>query len=135
MDTYRLFVGVVFAISVFLLADAWVRDHATPPKPPPSPTVQSGAQQTPPPIPTVGGPTQSNPVAGQTAPKAAGPVAQTGPGPLGTGERVEVHTDYIVADIDTLGGDLRRVELLQHRDRTDTGKNFVLLQSTADQTY
>jgi YidC/Oxa1 family membrane protein insertase len=135
MDTYRLFVGVVFAISVFLLADAWVRDHATPPKTSPSSTVQSGAQQTPPPTPTVGGSTQSNPAAGQAAPKAAGPVAQTGSGALGTGERVEVRTDYLVADIDTLGGDLRRVELLQHRDRTDTSKNFVLLQSTGDQTY
>jgi len=134
MDTYRLFVGVVFAISVFLLADAWVRDHATPPKTAPSSTVQSGAQ-TPPPVPAVAGSKQSNPASGQTAPKAASPLAQTGSGPLGTGEPVQVRTDYLVADIDTLGGDLRRVELLQHRDRTDTSKNFVLLQSTADQTY
>ena len=135
MDTYRLFVGVVFAISVFLLADAWVRDHATVAKTVPSSAAQSGAQQTPLPVPTVGGSISSNPAAGQTAPKAPGAVVQTGPGPLGTGERVEVRTDYLVADIDTLGGDLRRVELLRHRDRTDTSKNFVLLQSTADQTF
>jgi YidC/Oxa1 family membrane protein insertase len=133
MDTYRLFVGVVFAISVFLLADAWVRDHATPVKATSS-TAQSGPQQTPPPVPTVGGSSLSNPAAGPTAPKAAGPV-ETAPSALGTGERVEVRTDYLAADIDTLGGDLRRVELLQHRDRSDTSKNFVLLQSTADQTF
>lgn len=27
MDSFRIFAGMVFAISVFLLVDAWVRDH------------------------------------------------------------------------------------------------------------
>ena len=135
MDTYRLFVGVVFAISVFLLADAWVRDHPTSPKAASAPGPQSGTQLTPPPVPSSNGLTASGPPSGGAAQKSPNPVAQPVAGPLSKGERIEVRTDYLVADIDMLGGDLRRVELLRHRDRTDTSKNFVLLQDAVDQVY
>ena len=124
MDTYRLFVGMVFAISVFLLVDAWVKDQASPAKSVVSTGTQSGAQQAPPPIPTLSG-----------TPSATSGATQPASSPLGKGERIEVRTDFLAAEIDTLGGDLRRVELLQHRDRTDRSKNFVLLQDGVDQVY
>jgi len=40
---------------------------------------------------------------------------------------VSVRTDLLAAEIDTLGGTLRRVELLRHKDAKDPAKNFVLL--------
>ena len=51
------------------------------------------------------------------------------------GETVRVETDVFVADIDTAGGDLRRLELLMHRDTLDHKKNFVLLQQQGEHTY
>ena len=43
------------------------------------------------------------------------------------GELVSVRTDLLAAEIDTLGGTLRRVELLRHKDAKDPAKNFALL--------
>jgi YidC/Oxa1 family membrane protein insertase len=50
-------------------------------------------------------------------------------------ERVSVRTDTMLVEIDLHGGDLRRVELLQHRDRADPNKNFVLLEESAPRVY
>ena len=38
-------------------------------------------------------------------------------------------TDLVVAEIDTLGGTLKRVELVRHKDSKDLSKNLVLLGS------
>ncbi|TSA51159.1 MAG: membrane protein insertase YidC, partial [Nitrosomonadales bacterium] len=46
---------------------------------------------------------------------------------LQSGGRLRVHTDFIVAEIDTVGGDLRRLELIKHRATEDMSKNLVLL--------
>jgi YidC/Oxa1 family membrane protein insertase len=40
---------------------------------------------------------------------------------------VRVQTDLVVAEIDTLGGTLKRLELLRHKDSTDPSKNLVLI--------
>jgi len=42
---------------------------------------------------------------------------------LQRGERIHVRTDLIDAEIDTMGGDLRHLELLKHRDSEDKRKN------------
>jgi len=46
-----------------------------------------------------------------------------------------VTTDTFRAEIDTAGGDLRRVELLKYRDTLDAQKNFVLLEDDNEHTY
>jgi YidC/Oxa1 family membrane protein insertase len=50
------------------------------------------------------------------------------------GQRVTVTTDTFKAEIDTAGGDLRRVELLKYRDTLDAQKNFVLLEDDIEHT-
>lgn len=45
------------------------------------------------------------------------------------GEVIRVSTDLVVAEIDTLGGTLKRVELVRHKDSKDLSKNLVLLGS------
>jgi YidC/Oxa1 family membrane protein insertase len=45
----------------------------------------------------------------------------------GRGETIRLTTDVVVAEIDTLGGTLKRLELLRHKDSNDPDKNFVLL--------
>src|SRR5215212_195890 len=119
MDSFRVFAGIVFAISVFFLFDAWMKEH----QPPPTPrTTQPAPSQ---PNTTV----PSAPGAKQAPPSAAVPTERP------HGQRVVVTTDTLKAEIDTAGADLRRVELLNYRDTLDPQKNFVLLEDNAEHTY
>ena len=113
MDTQRLILLFIFGFSVLMLWEAWDRDHR--PKPP--------ALQSPQPA-----------VPAPAAGPAKAPAVAAAPGPIGaststetTGEIIRVSTDLVVAEIDTLGGTLKRLELLRHKDSTDPEKNFVLL--------
>ncbi len=130
MDSYRLFTGTVFAVSVFLLADAWVRDHNEAAKPGvATPTAAtSGTAAVPPPVPSAQPGAVATPAPANAAPGST-------PGPLASSQRIVVRTNFLKAEIDTLGGDLRQVDLRQHRARDDRGKDFVLLDETKGRTY
>ena len=117
MDSFRIFAGIVFAISVFFLFDAWVKEHPLAPQR----STPSQSAPTAPPA-TAAGPQQ-------TAPAAPVPTAR------GHGQRVAVTTDTLKAEIDTAGADLRRIELLKYRDTLNAQKNFVLLEEDAEHTY
>ncbi|BAN36832.1 60 kDa inner membrane insertion protein [Sulfuricella denitrificans skB26] len=117
MDTQRLILFIVFSFSVLMLWDTWQKDQH------PAPVGQvaqekAGTSQTPSP----------------TALPADAPAKDFG-GPLQSGERVKVQTDLIYAEIDTLGGDVRRLELLKHHDTQDKSKNFVLLEDDPKHLY
>jgi YidC/Oxa1 family membrane protein insertase len=114
MDTQRLILFFIFSLSLLLLWDAWEKQNR--PKPVPMPTVQT--------VPAV--PTPLKPA---VAPAAG--VAQPGSipsaAPAAKGEILRVQTDLLVAEIDTLGGTLSRVELLKHKHADDPSKNLALL--------
>jgi YidC/Oxa1 family membrane protein insertase len=101
-----------------MLWDAWQRQHAS------QPVV--GTEQN---------ADNSIPQAVQDALPGANKAADTMPQEPGfklqNGPRISVETDLFKADIDTTGGDLRRLELTRHRAADATNKNFVLLD---DQT-
>jgi YidC/Oxa1 family membrane protein insertase len=116
MDTQRLILLVIFSFSLLMLWEAWEKEKR--PKPaPPAAAVQ-----------------QSVPEPGKPAPPAAqapgAPSKPSGAVPAATaatkGEIVRVRTDLLVAEIDTLGGTLKRLELLKHKDSADPTRNFVL---------
>lgn len=120
MDTQRLFLLIVFCLSVFLLVDAWQREN--------SPAQAPHAEQ---PVKTQQvAPTPSEKLAAAqqapTMPQAAAAQA---------GQKISVKTDYLLAEIDTAGGDLRRLELLKQRDTLDKRKNFVLLEFQPEHIY
>lgn len=120
MDTQRLFLLVIFCLSVFLLVDAWQREN--------SPAQAPHAEQ---PVKTQQvAPTPSEKLAAAqqapTMPQAAAAQA---------GQKISVKTDYLLAEIDTAGGDLRRLELLKQRDTLDKRKNFVLLEFEPEHIY
>jgi YidC/Oxa1 family membrane protein insertase len=132
MDTQRLILFFVFTFSTFMLVDAWQRDQ----KPqPPAATQASGKKSDAksdaggipvPPAPSVG-----------SAP-AATPAAAAGAAPTGIvagGQLIKVETDVLRAEISTVGGDIRRLEFKQHKGTLDKTKNFILFQSTGDNTY
>ncbi len=53
---------------------------------------------------------------------------------LPTGEQIKVITDMVIAEIDTVGGDLRKLELLKHPSRENKEIPYALLHSDASQT-
>lgn len=112
MDTKRLVLFVIFSMSILMLWDAWQREHA------PAEVAQQSSQ-------TVAG--------GATSSTAAvtGNVAVDSDFKLSAGQRISVTTDLYKADIETTGGDLRRLELLKHRASDNVKTNFVLLDDAA----
>lgn len=111
MDTKRLVLFVIFSMSILMLWDAWQRQHA------PVEVVQPSGQ-------TIASGATSSAVA------AAGNVAVDSDFKLSVGQRISVTTDLYKADIDTVGGDLRRLELLKHRASDNVKTNFVLLDDS-----
>ena len=117
MDTQRLILFIVFSFSILMLWDAWQKEQH------PAPVGQiaqqkAGVDQTPAPM-----------------ARAVDTPAKDSAGPLQTGERIKVQTDLVYAEIDTLGGDVRRLELLKHHDTQDKSKNFVLLEDDPKRLY
>jgi YidC/Oxa1 family membrane protein insertase len=151
MDTQRLILSLIFAGSLFMLWQAWEKEHA-PRQVAAIPTASdksgSGA------LPSGPGP---SPAASATAPAAA----PSGPSVAATAkaERVTIKTDDVIAEIDGLGGTLTRLELVKQRDTEDPrdlinrvsavlgldsarqreihdpAKGFVLLERSPERTY
>ncbi len=120
MDTQRLILFFVFSFSLLMLWTEWEKEQ----RPKPTPTVAAAQKGEPKgipgavPTPAAATPAVPAPTAGATA--VAPPTAAKG-------EIVQVRTDLLVADIDTLGGGIARLELLKHKETNDQTKNLVLL--------
>jgi YidC/Oxa1 family membrane protein insertase len=108
MDTQRLILLVIFSFSLLMLWEAWEKEKR-PKAPPAAPSAQQGV------------PAPAQP------PAAKAPTAVPGADAPAKGEIVRVSTDLIVAEIDTLGATLKRIELLRHKDSNDLSKNLALL--------
>jgi len=50
-------------------------------------------------------------------------------------QKISVKTDFLAAEINTLGGELSQIKFLQQRDAKDRNKPFVLLQKGDEHTY
>ena len=111
MDTQRLILLFIFGFSILMLWEAWEREHR--PKPAPAPITQPAAPAAP----------QAKTAASDSAP---GQIASTS-GPAEPGETIRITTDLVIAEVDTRGGTLKRLELLKHKDSSDPDKNFVLI--------
>lgn len=129
MDIKRTVLWVVFSFSLLLLWDSWQRHHGKP-----SMFFPTATQEAAPAAGNAPG-TSSVPQqpAGATAAAGAADVAAGAPG--ARGETITITTDVVKADIDTVGGELKRLELLKHRDTVDPAKNLVLFDSGAAHTY
>lgn len=121
MDTKRLILFVIFSFSILMLWEAWQRDHALQPQ---QTVATSAAESSVPSAPSTDAGVPS-------APNAHAAVTQESGFALQRGNRVRVTTDLMEAEIDTVGGDIRHLELLKHRDNNDKSKNFVLLDDQA----
>src|SRR5262245_40567837 len=118
MDTQRLVLLFIFGFSVLMLWDAWEKDHRPKPAAPAAASAPAAVPATPAAKPETPSAAAAKP-GEATVPGAAAAAAK--------GETVVVRTDLVVAEIDTLGATLKRVELLKHKDAKDASQNLVLL--------
>ena len=119
MDFQRLFLFLIFSLSVFLLWDGWQRTQ--------HPVVQA--------LPVTAPSAAGTPVVATAGVDRSGASAVAAQQKHQTGQKITVKTDWLVAEINTVGGDLRHLAFLQHRDAQDKSKPFVLLQEEKARTY
>jgi len=110
MDNPRTLLAIALSFLVLLIWQAWMKDYAPQPQPvepaavtDSAPAMDSGGEDLP------HAPVDKPPAASQ----------ETVAVQLPAGQRVEVKTDLFHVVIDTRGGDLREVELLQYPQNTD----------------
>lgn len=128
-DIRRTVLWVVFSMSLVLLWDGWNKHNGHPSMFSP-PVAAPAATATP----NVGASAASAvpAVAGTPATAVpATPVATAAP----ASEKVVVSTDVLKATIDTRGGGLVRLELLNQRDLVDSSRNVVLFDQSAQRLY
>ena len=126
MDIKRTILWVVFSLSLLMLWDQWQRHHGQPSMLFPTTSTTADTSSV----------TDANVARKSDAPQAAA-IANTAinPVPVATGETITITTDIVKADIDTIGGELKRLELLKHKDTVDPTKNLVLFDSSTKRTY
>jgi YidC/Oxa1 family membrane protein insertase len=109
MDTRRIVLFVIFSFSIMMLWDAWQVKNA----PPVDKTV-------------------STEVPASVASNTATPTVDDAQFKLDKGQRIHVTTDLFDAEIDTNGGDLRRLVLLKHLADGGSKKPLLLMSDAAD---
>jgi YidC/Oxa1 family membrane protein insertase len=143
-DIRRTLLWVIFSASLFLIWDAWNKHTGQPSFFGPPPASRPAAVTTPPPTAAVpSARTGSSGVPGSAAPTVAAapgqivPGAAPAPAPAAPtrAESVTIETDLVRATIDSTGGTLARVELLQQVDAIDPGKKMVLLDRSPSRLY
>ena len=127
MENQRLLLVAALMFVVFLLWQNWLEFQAKkyPPLAPPVATAPGSASHSP----------ASTISPGQDVP-TAGPVVGGGMQALGSGQRVRIMTDLFDAEIDTVGGDLRRVGLRTYPESIkQPDQPFQLLQDSSTEIF
>jgi YidC/Oxa1 family membrane protein insertase len=114
MDTQRLILFFVFSFSLLLLWEAWQKESR------PAQTAAAPTES----VPAPSAPPKSAQSA-QVLPPAP-QAAESGASATLAHERIQVSTDLLRAEIDTNGGDLAYLELVEHKDTSDKSKPVVL---------
>ena len=124
MDIKRNVLWVIFVTSLFLLWNQWMISQGNPSFfEAPKPEVRKAADLPP-----------SATGSAQAAPGAL-TVPVNGQNVVLKGETIHIETDIFKAEVDTLGGELKRLELLKFKDGVDVKKNQVLFDHAAQHTY
>lgn len=120
MDTQRLILFFVFSFSLLLLWTEWEKSQR--PKPAatmaqPGTAEKPAAGVVPTPVREPGSTAVPSPTASVPAPAAG----------QEKGEKIRIETDLLIAEVDTAGAALTRLELRKHKETNDQAKNLVLL--------
>ncbi len=141
-DMRRTLLWVVFAMSLVLLWDAWLKHTGQPsmfggPRPAATaPAATGAATKAATPSATAALPAPAAlPQAAGAAPVAGAPPAATAAATSSSSEKVVISSDVIKATVDTLGGSIVRLELLKHRDQNDQKLYVTLFDQSAKRLY
>ncbi|MFO1218556.1 MAG: membrane protein insertase YidC [Burkholderiaceae bacterium] len=143
-DLRRTLLWVVFTMSLVLLWDAWNRHTGAPSlfggasRPAAGASAPAGAGSVPavgPGTAAVPSATSSSAVATAGAPTTTATPAVPAAAAMPSGEVVTLSTDVLRVNVDTRGGDLVRLELLQYRDAVDPKSHVVLFDRSAARLY
>ncbi len=131
MDIQRTVLWVVFSMSILFLWDNWMRDngHASLF----FPSAHQQAKQTTAGVKTDVPKASSSTAANPTTPTTTNAVANNVT-PVKS-EIITITTDVYKADIDTVGGELKRLELLKYKSGGDQTKNEVLFDVGPGHVY
>ncbi|MDP2806128.1 MAG: membrane protein insertase YidC [Gallionellaceae bacterium] len=121
MEFQRLFLFLIFSFSAVALWDGWEKYQ----HPVPQSTIAEKPKATLPEAPS----------SLRAQPQVDSAKVIEAPASAIQGKKIVVKTDSLLVELNTLGGDIQRVELLQHKDATDKNKAFVLLQKQEGHTY
>ena len=133
MDIKRTVLWVVFSLSILLLWDNWMRYTGKPSMFFPTANQQAKPAAGAAPAAANGEVPQAT---ASAAPAVAGAAAVPGAAAApAKSETVTITTDVLKAEIASVGGELRRLELLKHKDTQDPTKNVVLFDASPSRTY
>ncbi len=148
MQTQRMILWIVFSMSLLFLWDAWQRHQGHPSLfggSAPQATQAAAASGTPPIDPSIPPSSTLTTVpggAGSAAsgvPAASGGTAATPPGApdaaAGASQTIRLANDVLALDVNLMGGQIQRAELLAYRDLDDRAHNLVLLQNQPGRLY
>lgn len=115
MDTQKIILFVVLSFSILMLWESWNKEQH--PAPPNAQAVYS---------------TQPN---APLAPEKPVQVKAMETGIQQSGQRVKISTDTLYVEIDSIGGDIRHLELRKQKDAKDKTRNFLLLEDDPKNPY
>jgi len=126
MENQRLILFVALSVVILLLYSAWQEQYGPKPKAP-AQTAQPAPGESPPAVPTSEVPAAPGEIPA-TAPGEAAAVPQTaGAQAVASQQPIRVRTDLLDVVIDTMGGDIRKVALLQYPQEVNTPEKSVQL--------
>ena len=135
-DIRRTLLWVVFTMSLVLLWDAWNKHTGAPslfgaPAPKVAASAPAGVDNAP------AARSAAVPSATSASGAAAAPAVPGGGGAPASagGELITLSSDVAKVTVDTRGGDIVRLELLQYRDHVNRGANVVLFDRSRDRLY
>lgn len=128
MDIKRTFLWVIFTMSLVLLWDKWMQHSGKSSMFFPTPVSQQAKAPN-------ASASASASAAAVSAPASATATATDGTVTAVKSETITITTDVVKVDIDTIGGEIKRLELLKYVDSDDAKKNVVLFHESADRTY
>ena len=131
MDTQRLILFVIFSFSALFLWEAWQKEHRPPPPvaSAPAPGAKSAADLPAAPAVPAAPAAAATPGAAPAVPGTA-PAGDAAPG----ASKVTITTDRFRAIVDTQGGVIVEVALLQHSQQDDSSKPYLAIERSAERT-
>ncbi len=132
-DMRRTLLWVIFTMSLVLLWDAWQKHNGQPSMFSPAPA--KPAAQAPAPAAVPGSGVAAGVPAPAVAPTAGAPAGVPTATPAAVAQTFTVTTDVVKATFSTRGGELQKLELLQHRDPDDATRNVLLFDQSPQRVY